>query len=141
MRGLSIKKQLTKKAKSKTDTKSGVPLDKGGRRTQIDKNTGENMETTPQGRKMNSDAARGTVNPKLTGNVTQKGGVYTAKPYKGKMMNHGRLDNSGNFFPTTGGKNSPGYLREEKIHNKESANYMQTANKKADNLTKRAKNA
>jgi hypothetical protein len=136
-------KQLTPKVKpkSKTDTKTGVPLDTGGRQKQTDRNTGEEISTTPESRKMFLDAKGGTVNPKLTGNVTQKGGVYTANPYKGEMLDYGRLDDSGKFFPTTGGKNSPVYLREKKIHDRDSTNYRQTATRNADRLNNYAKNA
>jgi hypothetical protein len=88
------------------------------------------------------DAKGGTVNPKLTGNVVRSNdGVYTAKPYSGEMLDYGRVDDSGKFFPTTGGKNSPVYLREKKIHDRDSTNYRQTATRNADRLNNYAKNA
>jgi len=96
----------------------GAALDKGGTRTQKDATTGKKISTDAKSRKMNKDAASGKINKKLTGNVTQKNGNYSAKPYKGKMMDHGRLSSDGKTFTrTTGGKNSPGYRAELKKHN------------------------
>ena len=120
----------------------GAVLDGGGTRTQKDATTGKKISTDAKSRKMNKDAASGKINKKLTGNVTQKNGNYSAKPYKGKMMDHGRLSGDGKTFTrTTGGKNSPGYRAELKKHNKDKADYMQTANQKAKKFTARGKNA
>ena len=120
----------------------GAALDKGGTRTQKDATTGKKISTDAKSRKMNKDAASGKINKKLTGNVTQKNGNYSAKPYKGKMMDHGRLSSDGKTFTrTTGGKNSPGYRAELKKHNKAKADYMQTAKQKAKKFTERGKNA
>jgi hypothetical protein len=137
-------KQLTPKVKpkSKTDTKTGVPLDTGGRQKQTDRNTGEEISTTPESRKMFLDAKGGTVNPKLTGNVVRSNdGVYATKPYSGEMLDYGRVDDSGKFFPTTGGKGSPGHSREQKTHIQDSTNYMRTATRNADRLNRYTKNA
>lgn len=120
----------------------GAVLDEGGTRTQKDATTGKKISTDAKSRKMNKDAASGKINKKLTGNVTQKNGNYSAKPYKGKMMDHGRLGGDGKTFTrTTGGKNSSAYRAELKKHNKDKADYMQTANQKAKKFTKRGKNA